>query len=368
MEKYILELIKDNNRVIIPNFGAFIIAKEDGINILFNNFLSFNDGLLVNYVAKEKGVDTIQATDEVFNFVDNLKNELDQNGEYTIENLGTFKKDKNGVLRFQQADNIEASDTTESTETKETEEKEIIILDTEEEPEEIKEENTPQKEEEIDTSIKEEETIKQPVLTIEETEKKPEPAKDSPQPTSYKKPSPAPISNKKEPQTKSTKTEEIIKERKRKDIIIFSIIALVIIIGLAIFFIFFNKTKKPAPLPKPPVKVIPVDSTEIKRKDSIRIAKELEAAKLDSLKKVEEEKMAIEGKFHLIVGSFKVEDNAINMVKKLQEKGYNKAQYFTKGSLFFVSIDNNVKYGPIEASQQEVLSKERLDTWVYKAK
>ena len=84
MEKFILELIKENNRVIIPNFGAFIISKENGLSILFNNFLSFNDGLLVNYIAEKKGIDTIVATDQVFEYVDKLKKQLDETGEYGI--------------------------------------------------------------------------------------------------------------------------------------------------------------------------------------------------------------------------------------------------------------------------------------------
>ena len=57
MEKYILELIKEHNRIIVPNFGAFIISREKGQTILFNSFLSFNDGLLINQVSKTDNID-----------------------------------------------------------------------------------------------------------------------------------------------------------------------------------------------------------------------------------------------------------------------------------------------------------------------
>ncbi len=358
MEKYILELIENNNRVIIPNFGAFIIAKEDGVNILFNNFLSFNDGLLVNYVAKEKDIDTIQATDEVFSFVDKLKQELDTNGTYTIAHLGTFTKDDKGVLRFQQTEGDEVP------EKEEVKKEDIIILDTEEKPEDSDSKQDSEINEEEDDTVKEEDTIKQPVLTLDEPELKEEAPKPTPPKVEKPKTEPAKAS---QPVTKTPKAKSNTPQKKSgKDVIIFVIIAAVIILGVGAYFIFFNKKEQPAPLPKPPVKVIPIDSTEIKRKDSIRIAQELEAARLDSLKKVEEEKMAIAGKYHLIVGSFKVEENAQKLVEKLQNKGYDKAQYFPNGTLFFVSIDNNVKYGPIEASQQVVLSKEQLNSWVYK--
>ncbi len=55
MEQYLLELIKNNNRVIVPNFGAFIVSRDAGTTVLFNNFLSFNDGLLINHVSKKEG-------------------------------------------------------------------------------------------------------------------------------------------------------------------------------------------------------------------------------------------------------------------------------------------------------------------------
>ena len=102
MEQYLLELIKNNNRVIVPNFGAFIVSRDAGTTVLFNNFLSFNDGLLINHVSSQEGIDTTQATQKVSEFVEKIKQELEENGEYAIEKLGRFTKDQNGILRFTQ--------------------------------------------------------------------------------------------------------------------------------------------------------------------------------------------------------------------------------------------------------------------------
>jgi len=102
MENYLLELIRENNRIIIPNFGAFIVSREKGQNILFNNFLSFNDGLLISHICAVEGVDSASATQKVDDFVAHINSTLDEKGLYEIEGIGQFTKDENGVLRFEQ--------------------------------------------------------------------------------------------------------------------------------------------------------------------------------------------------------------------------------------------------------------------------
>ncbi len=102
MENYILSLIKENNRVIIPNFGAFIVAKENGFSVLFNNFLSFNDGLLVDHIVKVEDISKEEAEEKINAYVEKVKGALDENGQYTIAGLGTFTKDATGILRFEQ--------------------------------------------------------------------------------------------------------------------------------------------------------------------------------------------------------------------------------------------------------------------------
>ena len=106
MENYILSLIKENNRVIVPNFGAFIVAKENGFSVLFNNFLSFNDGLLVDYIVEKEDISREDAEKKVDEYVKKLKQDLDDNGSYTIPGLGTFTKDATGILRFEQSSEL----------------------------------------------------------------------------------------------------------------------------------------------------------------------------------------------------------------------------------------------------------------------
>ncbi len=373
MEKYILDLIKENNRVIIPNFGAFIISKENGISILFNNFLSFNDGLLVNYIAEKKGIDTIVATDQVFDFVDNLKKELDEKGIYNIEKLGVFKKDENGILRFQQASDFgEFSDSeqdikaTEETLPLSNEEanktKESILLDIDNSSEII---DTPE-----DEKNKEEITITsnidEPILTIdkeESVEKKEDKEEEIIRPPIVKeekviKEKPVTNTPKKEDNKYAQKAN---KDKKRKDIITFVIIALLVVLCIAVYFVFFNKKKE---VIKPtPIKVEKPIKPEPKPIDTVKIVeKEVKEVPVKEIKKPE----IVSKDFYIIVGSFKQQENALKMVDKLKSSGFTNAQIIPKGNMFLVSADSNASYRTIEARQQEILENNKMESWLYK--
>jgi len=381
MEKYILELIKENNRVIIPNFGAFIISKENGISILFNNFLSFNDGLLVNYVAEKKGIDTIVATDQVFDFVDSLKKELDEKGIYNIDKLGVFKKDDNGILRFQQASDFgdfteSISDNTEVKETNTEKEEDVevyqdsTLLDIDNSSEII---DTPE-----DEKSKEEENIDlkkdaEPILTIDKEEPKKENIEKS---ASFTKTIPSSNKETITPESKfkstssnttsnSTKyTQKVKKENKRKDIITFVIIALLVVLCVAVYFVFFNKKKE---VVKPtPIKVEKPIQTEPVQKDSTDIEKKEIKAKPEDAKVEPKPLETHTNDFYIIVGSFKQQDNATKMVEKLKASGFTNAQIITKGNMFLVSADSNPSYRVIEARQQEILENDRMESWLYK--
>jgi nucleoid DNA-binding protein len=100
MENYLLELIRENNRIIIPNFGAFIVSREKEQNILFNSFLSFNDGLLISHICAVEGVDSATAARKVDNYVAQVNSTLDEKGFYEIEGIGRFTKGRQWCFAF----------------------------------------------------------------------------------------------------------------------------------------------------------------------------------------------------------------------------------------------------------------------------
>jgi len=122
--KELYELIHQNSRIILPEFGAFLVkdSREKGFNpsnVSFSPFLRYNDGMLEVFVAKTKGISKEDAAKEVRGFVEGIKNELLEKGSFEIEGLGWLKRDQRGSLSFslnRSGDNINASEK-ESTET-----------------------------------------------------------------------------------------------------------------------------------------------------------------------------------------------------------------------------------------------------------
>ncbi|HCT30591.1 MAG TPA: hypothetical protein DIW31_07615 [Bacteroidales bacterium] len=103
--KELTELIRQNTRIILPNFGAFLVKDggEKGFvptNVSFSPFLRYNDGMMEVYVAKSRGISKEDASKVVFDFVENIKNELLERGLYEIEGLGFLNRDQRGSLTF----------------------------------------------------------------------------------------------------------------------------------------------------------------------------------------------------------------------------------------------------------------------------
>ncbi len=103
--KELTDLIHQHTRIILPEFGAFLV-KDSGEkefnpnNVSFSPFLRYNDGLLEVYVAKSRGISKEDASKEVHNFVETVKNELLEKGIYPLEGLGVLKRDQRGSLSF----------------------------------------------------------------------------------------------------------------------------------------------------------------------------------------------------------------------------------------------------------------------------
>jgi cell division protein FtsN len=103
--KELTELIRQNTRIILPEFGAFLV-KDSGdkefnpSNVSFSPFLRYNDGMLEVNVAKSKGISKEDAAKDVREFVETVKNELLEKGFYQIEGLGELRRDQRGSLSF----------------------------------------------------------------------------------------------------------------------------------------------------------------------------------------------------------------------------------------------------------------------------
>lgn len=100
MEKSINALLNNNLRVIIPDFGAFIIRQKEPRIVVFNEFLRYNDGLLTEYIAKTEGIELETALQRVADFTTNITKVLESGKPYNLKGLGKLHQDSSGKIFF----------------------------------------------------------------------------------------------------------------------------------------------------------------------------------------------------------------------------------------------------------------------------
>lgn len=323
LSNYLKALIESNNRIIIPDFGAFMIQDSpEGKQISFNDFLKFNDGLLVNQIIKTDKVSKTQATDQIKEFIAEVEKSFGQNKPYEISGLGLLSKDNHGNIKFEKK--VEQKSATKPAPVAS---KPTIILDEEaEKHEELKKE--------VPTEAKLIEKEETKTTTTPVSEKKPDIPVSVPPKIEEKKQENTgkPVSTfinetntnvkltDKRPMTSSTQNQN---NTSRNVIII--IVAALIIAGGTYAFLKYGMGKKEAAV----VEIIPVPEPVV-----------------DTLGMETEEPIVVEEpsvdenvkKFYLIAGSFKVPSNAERFNKKLIGEGIESDVIVRKNGFHCVSL------------------------------
>ncbi len=111
--KYISGLLFIHDCVILPGFGGFVCnyksAQHNTDNhtfdppskdVLFNRHLTYNDGLLINYLAKNQGISYAEAEEIIRVEVQQAWLRLDKGELVHFQGVGTFHYDKNQQLCF----------------------------------------------------------------------------------------------------------------------------------------------------------------------------------------------------------------------------------------------------------------------------
>jgi hypothetical protein len=103
--KELAGLIRQHTRVILPEFGAFLVKESadkefSPQNVSFSPFLRYNDGMLEVHVSKSQSISKDEAFKIVKSYVEQIKSELIDKGFYTIEGLGYLKRDARGSVTF----------------------------------------------------------------------------------------------------------------------------------------------------------------------------------------------------------------------------------------------------------------------------
>lgn len=234
MDKFIKMLLETETTVILPDFGAIVVENENTGSLTFNEYVKYNDGKLDEVIVENSNMDIQEAQNYVAKHIREIQQELDKGDEYSIFELGTFTKDKDGSIIFEGNKNFNGGEKT-NNQNKSTnavqgpspspdkKDKEKNALDSKKTEESKQNSNKDKKAKLEETKHKEEKEKKASKKEAEKTDKKAQAALKDKAKKADKE------AKKSEKAAKNTKSEKDKPPRKKKKTGI--IIALILILG-----------------------------------------------------------------------------------------------------------------------------------------
>jgi nucleoid DNA-binding protein len=370
IDKYIAELLKTNTRVIIPDFGAFMVKATAGSSekqISFNDFLKYNDGLLVNHIAKTENISKDEALKKVKAFVEDIQKELKSNKPFKVEGLGYLFKDPRGSIKFKSGEEKPSDDKPAESKPKvekgATETKTEVKLDEKKETTPVKKPDaTVKKEPEKETTTPKTATGDNKTLNEKLSDNKKAASTSATNDTKTQVKSGMPDAKKATTPTGTTKGTQAKKpvtsqapQKKSNATPIIVVAAIVVVLGTTGFLAYLNWDTVKSWLPeswlgKDEPKEVVIDKEALKReqarKDSLRqvqmMQDSIKQAKQDSIRKAEELKMKNQKKYYLVAGSFKTQKYAEKFVEKLKSEGYSAEVFMERHGFYRVSYNSYV--------------------------
>ncbi len=416
MEKYILQILENNSRVILPEFGAFIIKQKNPIIIVFNEFLQYNDGVMVDTIAKNEGIDRDAAKKKIDDFIKEINSQLDKGTPFVIDDLGALVKSSNGKISLEKDTSRKTGKTTD---TKKTEKEQPPVKKASAEPEKPAEKEkketiaktsaTEEKKEVKEVPVEKKDKPEEKIKEEAEIPKKPVKEEKQKEKSIQKPPAKAPVpptisgSNSKQEESESgtkvssknisgskasasgagststrgtgtytARTTVHPKETKKKTNLWLWVIIILIVNGIIIsYFIMsdqlsglFKKTDK---VSAPEIQDM-TKSSEEKTADDVLII-EPEGQIIEEEPVVPETKSkpqpAVTGKrYYIVAGVFREEQNADNLVVELHKKGYKAEKFGKIGSLYAVSFGVYTSKSDADREMQRIKQEENPEAWI----
>jgi cell division protein FtsN len=100
MDKYLLEILKEMNTIIIPGLGALTITNDSTGEIMFMPYLKFDDGKLAKYIAEKEGWSENDANNLIAKYVREIEAKLNTGDTYDMYRFGSFAKNASGDVEF----------------------------------------------------------------------------------------------------------------------------------------------------------------------------------------------------------------------------------------------------------------------------
>jgi cell division septation protein DedD len=117
--KYIGDLLYDYECVVIPGLGGFLTNEKPASihpvthhfrppykQVMFNSFLKTNDGLLLNYIAREEGVSYKEAKEQLDHFVLQCHEALKNGKRINFHRVGYLYLNKQEQISFEQDSSV----------------------------------------------------------------------------------------------------------------------------------------------------------------------------------------------------------------------------------------------------------------------
>lgn len=348
MDKYIAALLDNNLRVIIPDLGAFILKQKEPKVVVFNESLKYDDGLLIDYMMKCENIDRGIAQQQLSDFLTGVGKALESKNIFTIEGLGSLRKDFNGRIIFATHDGNGKPD--------------LAVLITEEPVIQLEDDPAPEKP-----------VMEKPVVEKQEKVAAPSEEKERELVSAKAVREVKPVKQVVEPEVKKEDPVEANAGNKvrsntgyysSKQVIRWLLIILLVNTAVIAFFIFRGKAL-PDVKPEQPSFFVS-DSLFNQLSDSVRMAvadtsvlfAEIPGAvAADSLNNEEL-------RYYIVAGCFRDEINADELVKSLNDVGFKAEKFGRIGNLFAVSFASFDDKEPAVKELQRIREEIHPDAWM----
>lgn len=364
------------------------MLKGDSSRVIyFNEFLRFNDGLLVDYIADKEQIDKIEAAKKVKLFVDGVNKQLMANKSVELEGLGTLYLDINEKIQLKTPETSTVPPVNIHEPEVETSPREILF-----------ELEKPETKAEPAQPVSSTPIPSPPPVPAPPSQPKSESQSVVTKPSSSE-PASKPIVDaaaKEEKVTPPIKEEiiDVVPTTTRRMIIVGIFGALVI--AAIVYFAFFRVPKNANTNQNITIgDTMHKDSVAPKRDSTVknRIAASISASeKAKEQKHKEKDKVkapetktkqgatpvqkaeapktvtkSVDGtKYYVIAGTFSIEANADKMLKKLKEEGYTSEKIRNdKKNVFYVSFSSFGDKKSAQTEMKKLKSSGKPDSWIY---
>jgi|GEM_PF-365877 nucleoid DNA-binding protein/cell division protein FtsN len=346
---FITALLSDNQTVIVPDFGAFVLVYKPAVirekeilppgkEVRFFHQVKNNDGMLAMHIARSKKVSYDDAFKKIERAVTKILYQLDKGETVIFGDLGEFSYNENHEItfisyhknQFVQGAGFEPlsfEDLNEQEETQIENEPEVMAKPAIEIVNEVQPEEPP-------VSVLHEEPVGKPIIT------EPNSAK-----TTVVEP--------------KTEVAELKKETKKSRTWLW-IFLLVIAIFVVSFLIFENMKKTPKDTPSVEIK------TELIQPEVINPGA-IQPTDTVAVEVSQTQSSISTQKYFLVGGSFKSEENALKFIAQLKNKGIEGSLLGQKGKIFLVGIASyNTEEEAFTELNRRMHENPDWKLWVYK--